>query len=120
MSELPDVYVEYHEDGFVIVANKRGRKFINAGFEKPRPQWTRIARNPRNILASPEYRALEIEEDGAVAAMLSTAHRSGLSAAFKCAHCEELHVVDDEMADRLEAQAMDGVAGVVIGPQTVQ
>ena len=119
MSELPDVYVEYHEDGFVIVANKRGRKFINAGFEKPRPTW-RITHSPDNFLASPEYRVIEIDNDSAVAAMLSMAHRSGLSAAFKCANCEELHVVDDEVADRLMAQAMDGVAGAVISPQTVQ
>jgi hypothetical protein len=36
MSDLPDVYVECQTDGFLVIANKKGRKILNARSKPPR------------------------------------------------------------------------------------
>jgi hypothetical protein len=108
---LPDVYVEPQpqEGVTLLVANKKARRFFNKSFG--RPQWDFTAGPDLN---SPEYRCLVLGADGkAAAAMLCAAHQAGLSAMFKCTKCNELHVVDDEQAERLWLTAIEGAANAM-------
>jgi hypothetical protein len=118
---LPDVYCEPQGgDTVVLVANKRVRRLLNARFE-PRPRWETID-GGSNYLKSPEYRTLTLEGncEAVVSAMLHAVHQAGMLAMFTCASCTELHIVDDERAERLWAVAIEGSDGALPPHWTLQ
>jgi hypothetical protein len=103
--DLPEVYSEPTDSGFVtIVANKKARRFINECFDSPL-RWNRVK---SEYLTSPKYRAVGIGDGPVPQAILSHCHQAGFKTMFMCAKCSELHVMDDEKAERLlfEATAM--------------
>jgi hypothetical protein len=95
MSDLPDVYVEKRaEEGIVIVvANKKGRAFLNRGFDGRAPRWGKFVGS--RSLSLREYRVvtLDIGSAGSAAAMLCAAYDAGLVAMFRCTKYDELHVM---------------------------
>jgi hypothetical protein len=100
MSDLPDVYAEQGDAGNIaIVANKKARRFINKCFDAPAPRWSKTS------WAEPQYRALEIEDSPVPHAILGHCYQAGLSAAFLCCKCSELHVVNNAMAERFLREA---------------
>jgi hypothetical protein len=121
MSALPDVYCEPQGNTVVVAANKRARKLLNVGFEKPRPRWETIE-GGSNYLKSPEYCALTLEGNcgAAVSAMLHACHQAGMLAMFTCAKCSELHIVNDERAKHLRFAAMEGSDDALPAHGTVQ
>jgi hypothetical protein len=119
---LPDVLCQKgQEDGCVIlVANKKARRFLNDGFDKPRPQWQAIGRKPDSVFNSPEYRAMQIERGPCLCAMLWALHDAGLTAMYWCDSCDRPHLVTDAAAEVFKHQAISGAAGVHPGTDVVQ
>jgi hypothetical protein len=104
MSDLPDVYAEEGDDGYVtVVANTKARRFINKCFGGGPPRWNKVTGT--EYLTSPEYRAIGIGVGPVPDLMLGECHRAGLSAMFLCCKCDDLHVVDDAMAERFARKA---------------
>jgi hypothetical protein len=103
MSELPDVLTESHNDSFVLIANKRARRFLKKRFEGGGPQWSKIA-NP-DIL-TPEYRALVLGRAPVFAMILHNLHEAGFTVMFECEKCKDHHFLDDKMAERFMQEAM--------------
>jgi hypothetical protein len=122
MSDLPDVCTEPQGDTTMVIANRKARKLFNKHFERPRPQWNKINPDCGSCFTSPEYKVLPLEGDctAVLSAMLCEAHRAGLSAAFICARCDKLHVVDDERAKKLWFDAVAGSENALPPPGTVQ
>jgi hypothetical protein len=104
MNDLPDVYAEQVDDAeVVIVANKKARRLINKRFVGGRLPWSRI--DGSEYLASPEDRAVGFGVGPLPDLILSNCHQAGLSAAFHCRSCDDLHFVDDAMAERFVRKA---------------
>jgi hypothetical protein len=102
--DLPEVYSEPTDSGFVtIVANKKARRFINKLFDPPL-RWNRVKGS--EYLTSPKYRAAGIGNGPIPQAILSHCHQAGFRAMFTCCKCDELHTLNDEMAERLLFEAM--------------
>ena len=120
MSEaLPDAYSQKNNDGLVVVvANKKARRVLNANFKGSRPYWGKTVGD--NLLTSPTYRAIEIEDGPAMFAMLCTLHRAGLTVAYRCRDCDRIHTVDDEVAAIFSRLALAGNAEAAPAHVTVQ
>jgi hypothetical protein len=94
----PDIWYEKDSEGrFVVIANQKGREFIDARSDKPNP-WTE--RWPAS-----DYHCMVISDFVAVASFLSGACNAGLKVGFQCESCPELHRVDVNAAKRLSAIA---------------
>lgn len=118
-SDLPDIYAEVDSEGnATIVANKRGRDIINAGFEKPGPRWFKVRGS--NYLQSPEFRCLSLENGPVTQVMLSVAHQAGLRVMFMCVECSELHIMNDAQAERFLKEAEFFAEGVHAAPEALQ
>lgn len=115
----PDVYAEPQGAGYAtIVANKKGRAALNRGFEKPRPRWAKLGRS--KYLKSPEYLCLSIENGAVPQVMLGAAHQAGCHVWFMCTLCDDLHVMDDALANRFITEATFVAEGVHPAPGGVQ
>jgi hypothetical protein len=118
---FPDAICIQGDDGYMkLAANKKARRVLNKCFERPRPTWHGIARTPDSIINSPQYRALEIAAGPCLCAMLCALHAAGLTSMFWCENCEQLHLVNDEMAKELKFAAMSGAEGVMPAHGTAQ
>lgn len=116
---LPDAYAEPGSDGYTtIVANKKAREVLEKGFDKPGPRWRKVRGS--NILKSPEYRCLGIEDRPLPQILLSVIHQAGLMAMFTCTNCDKLHIMDDEQAARFLKEAEFFAVNVHAAPGTLQ
>ena len=101
--KLPDVLTENHDDRFVLVVNKKARRFFRKRFEGRGPQWSKIA----NLgILSPEYRALELQRTPVFPMILHNLHEAGFTVMFECDACKRHHFLDDKMAERFMQEAM--------------
>jgi hypothetical protein len=106
------------EEGHVyLVANKKARRSLSEGFERPRPVWRRTEGGD---FCSPEYRSLEVEKGPAIAAMLWHLHDTGFRVVYWCEGCENLHLVTDKRAEEAKFAAISGAAGTLPTPDASQ
>jgi hypothetical protein len=93
---LPDTFTKKHGDIVVVAANKKARRFLNKRFET-QPRWRKIADTPGNVLKSPEYRAVELENPPPemITAMHCALHEAGFRALYWCDNCGRAHPMDD-------------------------
>jgi hypothetical protein len=108
---LPDAAVVPGEEPghSFLVANRRARAALHKGFERPRPVWRQTEGGD---LSSPKYRSLEIANGPGLAAMLWHLHDAGMVAMFWCDNHQQLHLVDDDYAEKFKFMAISGAAGV--------
>lgn len=104
----------------LLVANKKARRILNEGFERPQPQWSGVENTAGNILTSPEYRAPEIERGPGLCAMLCALHEAGCALMYSCDECDCLHSVDDKAAKTFRHIAISGAEGVMPSHKTMQ
>jgi hypothetical protein len=62
-----------------------------------------------DYLTSPQYRAVSVGNGPVPQAMLSLCHQAGFRAMFTCIKCDDVHKMDDGMAERLLREAMDAM-----------
>jgi hypothetical protein len=78
---LPDACCDIGPDGHAfLAANKKARRILDEGFERPRPRWCGIKNTPGNVFTSPQYRVLELERGPGLCAMLWHLHEAGCTA----------------------------------------
>jgi hypothetical protein len=102
----------------VLAANRKARQFLN-GRTEPRLTWHRVE-SPDGVLASPKYRAIEIERGPGLWAMLSALHEGGFASSVFCPDCDCLHPVEGEFAARVRAAALAGSTQALPAHKTVQ